>query len=109
MTGEIKVRWHRELPSKPASAILTRRNGKWYVVFHVQVEAKEAADADTVGIDVGLTSLMALSLARRSRGRTLPSKQPRACASAPLRDASEDLLSNHLASDPLCLCGPPRQ
>jgi len=39
VSGDIKVRWHRELPSKPASAILTRQNGKWYVVFHVEVKA----------------------------------------------------------------------
>ena len=27
--GEIKVRWHRELPNAPKSAILTRQAGKW--------------------------------------------------------------------------------
>jgi len=59
--GEIKVRWHRELPSKPKSAIVTRQAGKWYVVFHVEVEAVERAGPDSVGIDLGLTSLIALS------------------------------------------------
>lgn len=59
--GEIKVRWHRDLPSKPKSAILTRRAGKWYVVFHVEVETVERAGPDSVGIDFGLTSLIALS------------------------------------------------
>lgn len=59
--GEIKVRWHRELPSKPASAILTRQAGKWYVVFHVEVAPVERAGPDSVGIDLGLTSLAALS------------------------------------------------
>jgi len=59
--GDIKVRWHRELPSEPASAILTRQNGKWYVVFHVEVDAVERASTDGIGIDLGLTSLIALS------------------------------------------------
>ena len=59
--GEIKVRWHRELPSKPASAILTRQNGKWFVVFHVEVEAAGRANDLTAGIDMGLTSLVAVS------------------------------------------------
>lgn len=59
--GEIKVRWHREMPSKPKSAILTRQAGKWYVVFHVEVAAVDRAGPDSVGIDLGLTSLVALS------------------------------------------------
>lgn len=59
--GEIKVRWHRDLPSKPSSAILTRQAGKWYIVFHVGVAPIERASPDSVGIDFGLTSLVALS------------------------------------------------
>ena len=59
--GEIKVRWHRDLPSEPKSAILTRQNGKWYVIFHVEVAATERANDLTVGVDVGLTNLIALS------------------------------------------------
>jgi putative transposase len=60
--GEIKVRWHRELPSTPKSAILTRQNGKWFVIFHVEVEAAaEPVNDASVGIDVGLTTLAALS------------------------------------------------
>lgn len=59
--GEVKVRWHREFPSKPASAILTRQNGKWYVVFHVDVAPAEREHPQSVGLDMGLTSLVALS------------------------------------------------
>lgn len=59
--GEIKIRWHREMPNKPKSAILTRQAGRWYVVFHVEVETVERAGPDSVGIDFGLTSLVALS------------------------------------------------
>src|SRR5215831_3498248 len=59
VSGEIKVRWHRELPSKPSSAILTRQAGKWYIVFHVAVDVVERAGPDSVGVDFGLTSLIA--------------------------------------------------
>ena len=65
--GEIKVRWHRELPSKPSSAILTRQNNKWFVVFHVEVDAVLSANDSTIGLDMGLTSLVALS-----NGETIP-------------------------------------
>ena len=59
--GEIKVRWHRKMPSTPKSAILTRQSGKWFIIFHVEVEAVERAGPDSVGIDLGLTALVALS------------------------------------------------
>jgi putative transposase len=59
--GTIPVRWHRHLPSKPASAVLTRQNGNWYIVFQCAVEAGQRTDLDTVGIDIGLTALVALS------------------------------------------------
>jgi putative transposase len=59
--GEIKLRWHRALPSKPKSAILTRQAGNWYVVFHVEVAAIERSSPDSIGIDLGLSSLAALS------------------------------------------------
>lgn len=59
--GEVKVKWHRDLPSDPKSAILTRQNGKWFVVFHVEIEPTAQRDGATVGIDAGLSSLVALS------------------------------------------------
>jgi putative transposase len=65
--GEVKCKWHRQLPSDPTSAILTRQNGKWHVVFHVEVETALSTPNATVGIDVGLASLVALS-----NGKTLP-------------------------------------
>lgn len=59
--GEVKVRWHRDMPSRPTSAILTRQAGKWYVVFHVETTPVDRASPDSVGIDLGLSSLVALS------------------------------------------------
>jgi len=59
--GEIKVNWHRALPSVPKAAILSRNAGKWYIILHVEVAPVERASPDRVGIDIGLTSLVALS------------------------------------------------
>lgn len=59
--NEIKVRYHRELPSKPKSATLTRQAGKWYIIFNVDVEINKRARLGSIGIDLGLTSLVALS------------------------------------------------
>lgn len=59
--GEIKVRWHRDLPSKPKSCILSRNAGKWYIIFHVEVAPVERASPDSIGLDMGLTALVALS------------------------------------------------
>jgi len=60
--AEIRVRWHRKLPNKPASAILTRQNGKWHVIFHVEVALSDYEQKTTsVGIDLGLSKLIALA------------------------------------------------
>lgn len=59
--GEIKCKWHRLLPSAPKSAILTRQCGKWFAAFHVEVPEAETHEGETVGIDLGLTALIALS------------------------------------------------
>src|SRR3546814_10579835 len=59
--GEVKVKWHRALPAVPKSAILTRQNCKWYVVFHVKVQVAPSRTGESVGIDAGLSSLVALS------------------------------------------------
>lgn len=59
--GEIRVRWHRDLPSKPKSCILSRNAGKWYIIFHVEMAPAERASPESVGIDVGLSSFVALS------------------------------------------------
>jgi putative transposase len=59
--GEVKVRWHREMPSSPKSAIITRQAGKWYAIFHVEVATLGRASPDSIGIDLGLTRIVALS------------------------------------------------
>ncbi|MGU3660909.1 RNA-guided endonuclease InsQ/TnpB family protein [Methylobacterium fujisawaense] len=61
--GGIKVVWHRDLPqdAKLGTAILTRQQGKWYVVLSVEAVFAETCGTGTVGIDLGLNSLIATS------------------------------------------------
>lgn len=61
--GGIKAVWHRDLPqdAKLGTAILTRQQGKWYVVLSVEAAFAETCGTGTVGIDLGLNSLIATS------------------------------------------------
>ena len=62
ISGEIRVKWHRALPVKPKSAVLTRTNGKWYICFQIELPDVEIQEpVNPIGIDVGLNQLMALS------------------------------------------------
>jgi putative transposase len=65
IAGEIKVRWHRDLPSgaKAGAAILSRSCGKWYICFSVETPGAYGPHPfrAAAGIDVGLTSLIATS------------------------------------------------
>ena len=71
--GEIKVKWHRPLPegAKVDAAVLSRSNGKWFGCFQTGVEAPAVErPVSTVGLDMGLSSLVALST-----GATIPAPQ----------------------------------
>src|SRR5919199_4825850 len=72
--GEIKAKWHRDIPAeaKVGAAVLCRSAGRWFVVFQIEVPEPEAAGRATrpVGIDVGLSALVALST-----GETIPAPQ----------------------------------
>jgi putative transposase len=60
--GSIKVRWHRDLPHRPKSAIIVRQAGKWYVIFHVEEPPAGVRDDFTpVGLDLGLNAIAAFS------------------------------------------------
>ena len=61
--GGIKAVWHRDLPANArlGTAILTRQQGKWYIVFSVEAAFAETCGTGTVGIDLGLNSLIATS------------------------------------------------
>ena len=82
--GEIKVRWHRDLPpgAKVGAAIISRSCGKWYVYFQITLADAEPIERPftPVGIDLGLTSLVALS-----NGETVPTPQHTRAAAKRLR------------------------
>jgi|tagenome__1003787_1003787.scaffolds.fasta_scaffold20982836_1 putative transposase len=62
--GEIKIKWHRALPegAKVGAAVLSRSNGQWLVCFQTEVERPAVErPVSTVGVDMGLSSLVALS------------------------------------------------
>lgn len=63
--GEIKVRWHRELPlnAKVGAAVISRSCGKWYACFQIELPNAEPTEREftPIGVDLGLTSLVALS------------------------------------------------
>jgi len=63
--GEIKVKWHRALPAGATvgAAVLSRAAGKWFVCFQIVLPDQEGPPRDgaAVGIDVGLSSLIATS------------------------------------------------
>lgn len=63
--GQIKVKWHRNLPvdAKVGAAIVSRSRGKWFICFQVTLPEFYGPwpDKGAVGIDVGLSSLIATS------------------------------------------------
>jgi putative transposase len=61
--GNVKVRWSRELPSKPSSVTVSLDGaGRYHASFVVEVAEAPLPAADTaVGVDLGLTSFAALA------------------------------------------------
>ncbi|PWC40896.1 RNA-guided endonuclease TnpB family protein [Azospirillum sp. TSO35-2] len=63
--GEIKVNWHRDLPigAKIGAAVLSHSAGRWFVCFQIALPDQEVQPRDgaAVGIDVGLSNLIATS------------------------------------------------
>jgi putative transposase len=59
----IKTVWHRDLPpdAELGTAILTRQQGKWYAVFSIEAAFPEPCGTGSVGVDLGLNSLIATS------------------------------------------------
>ena len=67
--GEIKVKWHRALPvgAKLGAAVISRSVGQWHVCFQVTLPDAPAIERQSaaVGVDLGLTNLVALSTGER--------------------------------------------
>jgi putative transposase len=84
--GEIKVQWHRDIPTgaKLGAAAVSRKAGKWLVCFQIELPEAETVEQPfaPVGIDMGLTSLVALS-----SGETVPTPQYTKNAAKALRRA----------------------
>ena len=60
--GDIKVKWYRLVSGKIKTLAVTRKNGKWYVLFFVEYAPTFfPANIRSVGIDVGLTTFASLS------------------------------------------------
>jgi putative transposase len=84
--GEIKVRWHREFPAgaKLGAVVISRKTGKWFACFQIELPDAEPMKRPfaPIGIDLGLTSLVALST-----GETVPTPQCTKNAAKALRKA----------------------
>ena len=84
--GEMKVRWHRDLPpgAKFGAAVVSRKAGKWFACFQIELPDAEPIVRPfvPVGIDMGVTSLVALST-----GETVPTPQCTKNAAKALRRA----------------------
>ncbi len=52
-------RKYRDLPSKASNVTLSLRHGRWYVTFTVKVESEEAAPDRSIGLDFGVSALIA--------------------------------------------------
>ena len=60
--GLLKVKMHRAIEGQIKTVTVKRECGKWYACFSVECEAKPLpASAESVGIDVGLTTFATLS------------------------------------------------
>lgn len=65
LPGEIKMKWHHTLPAngKVGAAVISRSAGHWFICFQVTVPDAEVPQkaGTSVGLDVGLTALIATS------------------------------------------------
>lgn len=60
--GRIRVRWHRAIEGKIKTVRIRRQAGAWYACFACEVEEQTLpAIGNEVGIDVGITHLLATS------------------------------------------------
>ena len=60
--GKVKIKIHREIPGNIKTVTVTRRNGKYYACFTVEVESVLLPKTGrTVGIDVGVSAFVATS------------------------------------------------
>jgi len=61
--GDIRIKYHRPIPSKPKTCIVVRDIDQWFVVFTCEIEDRiiEKSDKPEIGIDVGISNYLTLS------------------------------------------------
>jgi putative transposase len=59
--GSVRLHLHRALPSTPIACKVKREGRNWYALLTVEVPCAITHDGPAVGIDVGITTLAALS------------------------------------------------
>jgi putative transposase len=60
--GEIKGKFHRTIDGTPKTATIRRQSGKWFVCIACEVHPEILPKSfETIGLDAGLNSFMALS------------------------------------------------
>lgn len=60
--GRVAIRWHRPIEGDIKTLRITRKAGKWYASFACETEVNHLpATGHTVGVDVGISSLIATS------------------------------------------------
>jgi putative transposase len=60
--GKVRIKLHRSIEGKVKTCTVKREAGRWYVCFSVECEEKPlSTSAESVGIDVGLTTFATLS------------------------------------------------
>lgn len=59
--GAIKILFSRNLPSYPSGCRIKREGRHWYISFTCEVECTAANDNPAIGIDMGISSLAAMS------------------------------------------------
>ncbi|RYD68381.1 MAG: transposase [Sphingomonadales bacterium] len=59
--GAIRVHMHRPLPNQPVACRVKREGRHWYVILSVERDCAAANDNPSIGLDVGISSLAALS------------------------------------------------
>ena len=59
--GSVRLHLHRPLPSKPISCKVKREGRNWYALLTVEAPCATEHHGPAVGIDVGITTLAALS------------------------------------------------
>ena len=58
----LKVKWSRDLPSSPSSAVITRTpSGKYYIIFICEHTPSVTTGIKTIGIDLGLKDFLVSS------------------------------------------------